>query len=417
MDEHLIIAACLLAAFLALWIHVNLRAMKRIARSALAPARRRLFTTAVWLLPFAGALLARQALPYPEEMAPGPAQGGALPPAFTREDAPRELRIKGMPLFPFTEHTEWPLGLPLVDWGAVHAWADLATGPAMRTSAVDAARRAWMLHFREALGDTFHLYEDAHSYLLSSLEPNVVAAAGQYVATTRKRIAQVLGGVAQFTPGDKSVLLVMDDEEDYYEYVTLYYPEEGEFAQSGGMFINAGCPHFVCKRADLSQIEPVIAHELTHSAVHHLRLPRWLDEGLAVNTEERLTGARASIYTAAEMRAKHLAFWNDQTIQEFWSGQSFFRSDNGNMLSYDLARTVVQQMGRDWAAFTRFVAGAKWEDAGVGAAREAMSLDLPAYVSAVLGREPGPAWHPDSALWDDEAENAETEEEKAPLPG
>jgi hypothetical protein len=42
---------------------------------------------------------------------------------------------------------------------------------------------------------------------------------------------------------------VLDSEEDYYRYVSIYYPSEGEFALSGGMFIHAGCPHFVVVRA------------------------------------------------------------------------------------------------------------------------------------------------------------------------
>ncbi len=37
----------------------------------------------------------------------------------------------------------------------------------------------------------------------------------------------------------------MDTDEDYYRYVSLYYPD-GEFATSGGMFIDAGCPHSLC---------------------------------------------------------------------------------------------------------------------------------------------------------------------------
>ena len=171
------------------------------------------------------------------------------------------------------------------------------------------------------------------------------------------------------------------------------------------MFIDAGCPHFVVRRAELSAIEPVIAHELTHSALSHLRLPRWLDEGLAVNTEHRIAGAHRGLHTPRQLHAKHLQFWNDETIQQFWSGESFFRTDDGNMLSYDLARIMVAQMGRAWPPFERFATDAARADAGASAAREHMELDLGAYVSLMFEREPSEAWRP--AVESSEPETAE----------
>lgn len=66
-------------------------------------------------------------------------------------------------------------------------------------------------------------------------------------------------------PWGKDILLVFDDEESYYRYVSYFYPESGEFAFSSGMFINAGCSHYVTMKGDLRLIEPIIAHEMTHA--------------------------------------------------------------------------------------------------------------------------------------------------------
>jgi hypothetical protein len=189
-------------------------------------------------------------------------------------------------------------------------------------------------------------------------------------------------------------LLVLDDDESYYRYVSTYYPKDGEFALSGGMFINAGCPHFVAKRADLVTVEPVIAHEMTHMAVSHLKLPTWLDEGIAVNVERRLTSTPPLLYTPQELHDKHLNFWDDDTIQEFWSGQSFHRGDDGNMLSYELARILVDNMGHDWPSFAKFVSAANRGDAGAEAARSWLSLDLGASVRALLELESRADWSP-----------------------
>lgn len=101
----------------------------------------------------------------------------------------------------------------------------------------------------------------------------------------------------------------------------------------------------------MSAIEPTIAHELTHYLLQHLPIPAWLNEGIAVNTEHRLSPPGRPLYTPDEMHEKHLAFWDETTIQEFWSGKSWRRPDEGNSLSYDLAVHFVAMSSRDFAAF------------------------------------------------------------------
>lgn len=95
----------------------------------------------------------------------------------------------------------------------------------------------------------------------------------------------------------------------------------------------------------------------------------------------------------------HLRFWNPATIQEFWAGASFHRTDDGHLLSYELARVVVEQMARDWEAFQAFVATAKRQDAGAAAAREALGVDLGAYVGALLQIDDSAGWAPHPAGW------------------
>lgn len=83
----------------------------------------------------------------------------------------------------------------------------------------------------------------------------------------------------------KELLIAFDDSEDYYRYVSGFYPEEGTFAMSSGMHLGSGCGHFVTHGTELHAIEPVIVHAMTHSCLAHLSLPVWLDEGMAVNAE------------------------------------------------------------------------------------------------------------------------------------
>ena len=252
---------------------------------------------------------------------------------------------------------------------------------------------------RDALGTHMHLHEGADCFILSPLEPSVARATARYVTTTRQRIDRLLAGMAHFPVAEKSILLVLDDEDTYYHYVAQFYGSDGEFARSGGMFIHFGCPHFVVVAADLAAIEPVIAHEMTHSALAHLHLPTWLDEGLAVNTERRLKGAPPAQHTPAQLHHLHQRFWTPERMQEFWAGTSFQRTDDGNLLSYELARILVDHMARDWAAFTAFVTTAQRRDAGAQAAVEVLSVDLGSSVGALLDIVDNDGWAPDPARW------------------
>ena len=270
-------------------------------------------------------------------------------------------------------------------------WSDQIPSLDDRKMAWTACERAWLQHFRLSLGPQYWLAESSGSAVLSTLETNTANATLGYMDRTRKRILQVLDGIAQVPALGKDILIVFDDQENYYRYVSYYYPEGGEFAFSGGMHVSSGCGHFVTVKADLRSIEPVIAHEMTHGCVAHLPLPRWLDEGLAVNTERRLADSGPPLYTPQQMDEKHRAFWSDKEVQEFWSGESFFRADDGNLLSYDLARIMVEQMAKDWKRFKPFVLAADRADAGALAAREQHGVELDGYVCVLLGREPSSA--------------------------
>ncbi|MGJ7603281.1 hypothetical protein ACSFA7_02985 [Variovorax sp. LT1R20] len=391
-------SALLLVSASALLLVLNVWMTRRALAIDEIPLRKNLLIAMIWIVPFMGASIVWSYLPRPPRD-PGKGVDTALPNGFIAEAAPTEISLGGAEPFSLPPNIGFSHGLPLLDWQALGEWTSSQTEPDRQRAATALGKRAWLLHLRDALGPHFHLYESEQAWVLSSLEHSVAVATAAYVTSTRKRIRKVLAGVAVFEENDRSILLVMDDEETYYGYVSSYYPEQGEFALSGGMFINAGCPHFLAKRADLSAIEPVIAHEMTHSALSHLDLPRWLDEGLAVNTERRLAGAGPATHTPQELRRKHLAFWGETEIQEFWSGESFFRTDDGNLLSYELARILVELLAKDWLPFAQFVSTARHEDGGADAASEIFEADLGALACALLEREPDPRWSPTPETW------------------
>jgi hypothetical protein len=118
-----------------------------------------------------------------------------------------------------------------------------------------------------------------------------------------------------------------------------------------------------------------------------------------VNTEQRISSARRHPAAALELLTQHHEFWNADTIQEFWTGESFHRSDQGNGLSYDLARAMVELIGRDWHAFVKFARDAAREDGGAAAARRVLSLELGELAAAAVNMRPTAQWNPRPDAW------------------
>lgn len=331
--------------------------------------------------------------------------GQKPPPSIVQTDStqsveapPVAITVEGVASFSIDASIEYRESYPLLVWEDAHRWVSGIASLEHRDTAWRQVLRAWLLHMCHALGPGFHLRASKNVLLLSSLEPNVAEATLDYMERTLRRVVSVLDGIAPVPAVGDEVLIVFDDDESYYRYVSCYYPEAGEYALSGGMHIDAGCSHYVTVKNDLRVIEPIIAHEMTHGCLGHLPLPAWLNEGLAVNVEHRLAPT-PSTYTPQQLQGKHLDFWGESEIQEFWSGKSFLRPDDGNLLSYALARLIVEQLSRDWESFKRFVLAADGADAGAAAAKEHLDVELGEFVSALLEKVPSPTWAPDSSKW------------------
>jgi hypothetical protein len=320
------------------------------------------------------------------------------------QGGPESVQVDGAPPFPLASHIAHVKDLPYLDWDAVRAWIDALPSHELRAQAWLACERAWLLHLRAALGTRYWLAEAGEAMLLSSLDKSVARVTLDYMNRTLTRVVRLLDGIAAPSGWGKDILIVFDEHDTYYRYVSHYHPEEGEFALSSGMYVQSGCGHFVTAKSDLREVQPVIAHEMTHACVSHLPLPAWLNEGIAVNTERRLVRSGAKLYGPEEMHRRHLAFWGPSEIQQFWSGKSFLRSDDGNMLSYDLAQIIVEQLSKHWGPFQKFVLAADRADAGVAAGREHLGIDLGAYVCAILQKEDCSLFTPDPTTWDSEPE-------------
>ena len=72
---------------------------------------------------------------------------------------------------------------------------------------------------------------------------------------------------------------------------------------------------------------------------------------------------------------EHRGYWNDETLEAFWSGMSF-KSIDGQRLSYQLAEFLLNALPGEPEQLAQFVNNASWKDAGHQAARSILGVEL-----------------------------------------
>jgi len=321
----------------------------------------------------------------------------------TEGDADRRPRISPL-------HLQWQgdTTMPIVDWKE----ARLQSKHLEDASALGyfwwSAAMTWLEALRAHMGDRYRIASSNSFAVLSSLEGRPLQLVLESCERYRKRILHSLDGIASSWGHGPHVVLIFDDIDAYYDYVGNYYPDGGTYAMSSGMFIQHGYGHFVFRSSSVNNMEPTIAHELTHCLLAPLPIPAWLNEGTAVNMQHQLTPRyvdprqRSSMLReAARDRAE---FWNADTIQEFWSGKSFLRPDKGNSLSYALAEELTRLIARDFDSYRAFMNSAHRDDAGVEAAASTLGFTLGNLAGAVLGDG---AWEPDPTRWQEGTERGQ----------
>lgn len=209
------------------------------------------------------------------------------------------------------------------------------------------------------------------------------------------RMLRVLGETYDGESRGKFVALRFGDWDDYYHYISHFYPD-GEHITSGGIFLYGGYYHMAYGSSTPEGERQVRVHELAHNLMAHLPMPLWLNEALAQAFDHDLAGL-VDRFDWKDLHSRR-GYWNRTTVQDFWSGASF-SCQNGSDLSYALAKLLLDFIHRDIGPspenFRRFVQRADWHDAGDIAAREHLGISLGELISGYLG--PGD-WEPEADL-------------------
>jgi hypothetical protein len=277
-------------------------------------------------------------------------------------------------------------GFSRPDWKRVMAFIKSRFLREDRNDAWNCAAVKWLQELSVDLGGEADVYHSDHFFSLSDLGSEKTQALLVYAESVLRKIRDILAETAWTGYCGKHVLLLFSDPDDYYAYISFYYPE-GTHALSGGVFIRADYAHVALPYADFRFAEHVLVHELVHNLLCHLPIPAWLNEGLAMFIEERTL---RPLELEPELVERHCRHWDGANIQGFWAGTTFSAPGDPRELSYSLACILVKLLAEK-KAFRGFVAEADWRDAGQDSALRILDCDLGEIAGTFLG--PG-NWRP-----------------------
>lgn len=300
----------------------------------------------------------------------------------------------------------WQDGLPVPPWDLIRTWAESRREPGARRDALAAVAGQWLAELGRALGGGYETVESRNFLALAPETQGIGRLLLPFAERCRAALRSILGEVADFDAFGKPVVVVLKNWQDYYRYISLYYPE-GEHGASAGVHIRDGYPHVALHRSLLLEMENALAHELVHVALHHLSMPQWVEEGLAQMFQHDMTGSWMYVdrefRVNPEMAERHKQYWQSQGLKAFWSGEGFGMPGQAQRLSYELAQILVRLLVDDsrprWFGrvrepqrrFFAFLRAASEADCGEAASREHLGFGLSELAARFLG--PG-SWSP-----------------------
>lgn len=250
-------------------------------------------------------------------------------------------------------------GYPHPDWGTVQHWIESqAHDEAKQAELRRAVAAAWLDEVRDATPDDHRRWRHERVEGLAPMVGTVAVQTSKSVDASLATIERALSKIRGETPIDPIGVVALSTKEEYISFTSHYYPEEGHWGTSGGVYINDGSDSFpfIAVPANVKHsIDQVIAHELTHHALRGCNLPLWIEEGLTQMMEEHCTG-RTNFHLNREMLERQRERWGGGEISRFLDGTGFHSAeDDEQELTYHLSQLVVRGLlARDATRFFEF---------------------------------------------------------------
>jgi hypothetical protein len=296
-------------------------------------------------------------------------------------------------------------GYPYPNWKII---GDHINQNVARRAWTDAWREAvlqWLEKFRTALEPEYFLNESDNFFLVSRQEKNERQQILAFVEKVRQQIQNELRGIKLKETFGKQVILLFEQIDDYYRYISHFYPE-GHHALSWGVFLRGGYAHIAIPFYDIRNVQTVLTHELAHNALFTLPIPRWLNEGMAKIFESQISRFPGTGFDGdMDMAERHYAYWTPENMQTFWSGQAFLSPDSAE-LSYSLANILINLIADEKGDFKKFLQDAHYSDSGEAAFSKVYGKSLGQIAEIFLG--PGD-WKPKTEVISSQLQQQKTE--------
>jgi hypothetical protein len=287
---------------------------------------------------------------------------------------------------PVPDPDQWyaPLhGIPRPAWERIRNWIEDEGDIDRIDETWDAVAANWLRRVARSLGKEYRVTESAHFQLLHPLSEREGHRMLEVSEEAYTRVTSLLGELCTFHFG-RVVAMRFTDSDHYYRYTIQDDGGDAALPMSGGMCMTGDFTHIICHSRTAEEFAPTLAHELSHFYTAHLPLPAWVNEGIAMTME----GVRRHLPTR-ESIPRHRAYWNDETIRDFWSGAIWSRAGEAFELSYELAAMMFEiirtELSPPPAAFRAFVLEARRDDSGAAAAKEHLRVELAELVEEFLG--------------------------------
>lgn len=254
-----------------------------------------------------------------------------------------------------------PNGLPRVDWHAASIWMRREMiHPSRQASYRRSIAAACLDELRDTLDADHRRWRTLHVEGLAPLGGQI----GPSVAQVAERAFTVLAKEFATIRGDEPIapvaVVLIEPLESYIDFTASYFPEDGAFATSGGLYLNEDPDAFALIAVNTSarhQAEAAVVHELTHHALHGHGLPLWVEEGFTQVMEQRVTGA-GNFSIDSAMIGRQREAWSDGGIARYLDGESFVSPERDEQeLAYHLSQWFVRSMlmnrPRPFMAFAR----------------------------------------------------------------
>jgi hypothetical protein len=275
-------------------------------------------------------------------------------------------------------------GLPYPDWSVIHGWIERHIAPPDRPAADVRAQRQWLHRLARALGPCYRLHECDDFLLVADFDDG---AARYWFAGCQRTLARIdgyLADLARDAGRGKYVILAPDSRATMYHYL-------GHFAiprpdRIGGICLgDESCVSIVVPQ-DSMGTDRIIDHELTHARLRRMRLPLWLEEGIAERIALLGHWLRGSDHlTTARLTEEGITFWRQRGTDDFLAGRTFRTDDEAFSHSYTLATLLLQRIAATRSpGFGDFLRHAAPEDAGRAACVEHIGRPLESFIEHLL---------------------------------